>query len=304
MLVEKVHEYLTGSNTLLDENLLSAMHDTFVFSVKRQLMEQKGVSKTLRGSNPGPCARRMAYAFLGFDESKAPDARARITWLTGDLLELVSVAVLKLAGINVTNTCLDTEGQLEGFFQVGNGLMIPCHADGKINIQIGVADEPHLLEIKSTTDHSFKYQWLRGLIGDQYMLQHQVYLETFGLERGVFFVVNKNTGHFHEVLTQKDPEFVEWARKNYAIAGASEPEQLPAKFSDHENYGRLLEKDGRPSQKIAWGCRYCPFMFHCWAGVTVNVLKNTVECTAPISENEEFVTRFGLNANEQIGLDF
>jgi hypothetical protein len=253
MIIEKIESYLRGKGQTVDEALLEASHDAFVYSIKRQLMEERGDPSGLRGSNPGPCARKMAYAFHEFPRTKELEPRSKITFLTGDLIELCVVCLIKLAGIEVEGTILDEEGQVEGYFDVGNGLMVPCHPDGLLPAQAGL-NEPHLLEVKSINHFSYQRDTKKNVIGDQYLLQHNVYLEAYGYDYGVFIYLNKNTGHMHEIYTEKDPELVEKARKNYTLAGLSSPDALPPRYEDGENYGRWVDKNEVKTNKLAWGC--------------------------------------------------
>jgi len=271
MLVERIDQYLIGKEKKIDDNLLKEMKFGFDNSITRQLMEVKEGSGTgnLRCSNPGPCARQMAYGLLGFPKSRDYEPRTLLTWLFGDIIELTAAAIIRLSGVVLNSTILDEEGQAEGFFNVGNGLLVPGHTDGIIPVQEGVCDEPYLLEIKSSSDYGFKREWLKNNPGKRYELQHQVYLDMLGLDKGVFFVINKNTGHYHEVLTEKNESLVEEARQNYEAAGFATPEQLPPRYEDGKDYGRKIDKEGNVTETLAWGCTYCDFLHSCWPNVEV-----------------------------------
>lgn len=295
MLVERIDQFLIGKDKNVDEELLKVMKTAFDVSVTRQLMEDKpdSGSGSLRASNAGPCARQMAYAFLGYAKSRDYEPRTLLTWLFGDFVELIATALIRLSGVKVEKTCLDLEGQAEGFFDVGNGLLVPGHADGIIPAQPGVCDEPFLLEIKSTSDFGFKREWLKDRVSKRYELQHQIYLDIFGLNKGVFFVVNKNTGHYHEVLTEKNESLLEEARANYTAAGFASPEELPPRFEDGKDYGRKLDKQGNLTNKLAWGCTYCDFMHSCWPNVEVTFEKgrpvHTVDEKAPENKSDIYL---------------
>lgn len=305
MIVEKIEHYLTGSDQAIDEEVLSGMWESFRTSVVRQLMEERELSRKLRGSNPGPCSRKMAYGLLGYEETEPMEARTKITFLTGDLLELVAVGIMKLAGINVINTCLDEDGQAEGMFDVGNGVFIPCHGDGILLPQTGVTDVKRLLEIKSSADRGFKFDWDRGNISDQYLLQHNIYMEAFGLDHGIFLVINKNTGHFAEVVTEKDPDIIAWGRKNYLMASIATEDSLPPRFMDFENYGLRKDKDGAKKNTLAWGCSYCSFTRYCWPGVEISFDRGRPVYTVPddLVETNDYVTRLGVSPDEDFELD-
>lgn len=282
MLVEKVENYLTSKDKTLDEVILENMKDAVAWSTKRQFMEVREHSPGLRGSNPGPCARKMAYGYLGYRPGKDFEARTYVTFWTGDIIEVASIVLMRLAGIELEATCLDAEGQVEGLFDAGNGMLIPCHPDGIILPQVGITDEKMLLEVKSTSDFGFKREWLRGNYSDQYKLQHQVYLETFGMDRGLFFVINKNTGHMCEVATERDPDYLEWARVNYGLAASADPDNMPPRFVDDKNFGRKLTRGGKPTENLAWGCGYCDFVGHCWPALKVDISKGKPVHNVPL----------------------
>lgn len=306
MIVEKIEHYLTGRGQTLDEEVLQQMWNSFTFSVQRQLMEERELSKNLRGSNPGPCARKMAYATLGYEPTEPLQARSKVTFLTGDLLELVAVGMMRLAGLNVTDTCLDADGQSEAIFDVGNGTLVKCHADGILHPQIGVTDVKRLLEIKSSSDYGFKREWLRGNMSDQYRLQHNIYMEAYGIDHGIFLVVNKNTGHFAEVLTEKDPDIIEWGRKNYLLASVADEDNIPPRFMDFENYGLKKDKQGNVTNQLCWGCSYCDFTRYCWPGVELEInSRGKPEYYVPqeLVDTDDYVIRFGEKEGE-ISLTF
>jgi hypothetical protein len=245
-------------------------------------MEVREPSPGLRGSNPGPCARKMAYNYLGYLPGKDFEARTYVTFLTGDILEVVSIALLRLAGIEVEGTCLDEDGQVEGLFDVGNGILVPCHPDGILLPQPGIGENKLLLEVKSSSDYGFKREWSKGRYSDQYKLQHQVYLDTFKIDEGIFFVINKNTGHFCEVLTKRDPEYLEWAKVNYSMAASADPDNLPPRFVDNQNFGRKIGRNGKVTTDLCWGCGYCDYVEHCWPGLKIDFSKGKPVHNVPL----------------------
>lgn len=280
VLKDRIEAYLTSPGKVIDEELLKRAERAAGNAFRRQFMEDRVTKPKLTGSLPGPCARKMAYKYLDFQPSDDLEARSMNTFLTGDLLEISLVVLVNLSGVKVSHTCLDEEGQLEGLFDVGNGVFVPSHPDGIIEIQDGF-EERTLLEIKTTSDFGFKREWLKDKVSEQYMLQHQVYMETFGTNRGVFLVQNKNTGHIHDVATQKDPEMLEWARNNYKVASQSDPDNLPERYQDGENYGLKIVK-GEQTNRLAWGCTYCSYTHHCWPDVEVTFDKGKPVHSVPL----------------------
>lgn len=288
-IVQKIHDYLEGENWTLDEGLAEAAASAMKHGLVRQIMEKRVVDKKgkLRGSNAGPCSRKMAYQYLGFpEEGKELNARAYSTFLFGDLAEVILVALIKLAGIKTEQTVLDESGQEDLLFKVAKEVSVPGHPDGVLPVQPGL-NKPVLLEIKSTSDYAFKNRFQHGTIDEGYILQHHVYLEALGLEHGVFVVYNKNTGDICEVWVDRREEWVKLARRNYRWVLKSDPENLPPRYDDGENYGvRADKKTGR--KVLRWGCGYCPYHLTCYGKENVMMeIKSGKPVLYLINEPEE-----------------
>lgn len=269
---QKIYDYLNNTGLEYDEALAVAAAEAFKSGLVRQVMEDRGEVKpgTLRGSNAGPCARKIAYGYLGAEPNgKEIDARAKLTFLTGDLLEVVLVALIKLVGIQTEGTCLDEGGQQDLWFDAGNGILVPGHPDGILPVQEGLSERT-LLEIKSASDYTFKHKFEKGIIDDGYKLQHNVYLAALGLEQGVFVAINKNSGEITEVWTERDDDYVEWACANYQAAVASTLDSLPPRYSDNDAYGPKIDKR-TGSTVLAPLCTYCSWRDTCWPDLDVEV---------------------------------
>lgn len=261
--VDRIYQYLNNTGQQLDEALAEAAGEACKRGLIRQIMEERGDPEpgSIRASNSGPCSRKMAYAWLGFPhQGKEIDARAKLTFLTGDLLEVVVVALIKLAGIKVRATCLDDGGQEDILFRVSNDIVVPGHSDGIIEIQDGL-DEEMLLEVKSTSQWAFDNKFCKGVIDDGYRLQHNVYLDGLGFNRGIFVAIDKNSGALTEVHTVKDPEAVEWAKANHMSATQSTPDCLPPRYHDGDAYGIKYKKG---VAYLAPLCSYCNQRDRCW----------------------------------------
>lgn len=264
---DRIYSYLNASETLYDSDLAEVLKDRAAELVKwaihRQILESRKEVRPgqLRGSNAGPCARKIAYGYLGFEpKGKEIDARAKLTFLNGDLLELVVVFLTKLVGVQTRGTCLDEGGQIDLTLKINDKVEVPGHPDGILLVQPGLEEE-HLFEIKSASDFSFKRKFERLEIDDGYKLQHMVYMEALGLKKGVFLAVNKNSGELAEVWTEYDPEYVEWARHNYVIATAARPNKLPTRYYG-DGYGVIKNKKGE--YVLAPLCGYCSYRDECF----------------------------------------
>jgi hypothetical protein len=263
--IDRIYSYLNGQDQSVDEQIADLAVVAFKHGLMRQLMEEREEVQPgkLRCSNPGPCARKMAYAYLGtVPDGKKIDARAKLTFLNGDLLEVVIVVLLKLAGIKTEGTILDEGGQPDLWFDAGDGVLVPGHGDGILPVQEGLSTRT-LLEVKSCSDWAFKNKFSKGIVGDDYMLQHQTYMEATTLVQGLFIAANKNSGELVEVHTYKDPEFLVWARQNYQLAVHSTPENLPPRYDDGDSYGLKVVR-GEKTDYLAALCGYCSYYNSCW----------------------------------------
>jgi hypothetical protein len=269
---QKIYDYLENKQSTYDEVLAGLAAEAMKYAVVRQLMEdQKGPTKGYsRCSLSGPCARKVALKYLGAEPNgKEIDARAKITFLNGDLLEVVVVMLMRLSGIQVENTILDGEGQTKVEFRVNNNILVPGSGDGYLPVQEGL-DEPYLLEVKTASDYGFKYKFAKGIIDDGYLLQHNVYLDAYGLDKGVFVAVAKNTGEIAEIFTEKDPEFVKWAKFNHHAARYASLDDLPPRYHDGDGYGIKENKKGQTT--VAPLCTYCEFMHKCWPDTKLEIV--------------------------------
>lgn len=241
MIVNKIYEYLSSEGKTLDEALRYEVEKLAGVSFKRQFMtEENGVAPgVLRLSSAGKCARQLAYKYHGLEiKGKTIDARAKIIFFQGDLVELMLASIAKLSGCNITATGLH---QATVDFKVGENL-IKGHTDGLL-IEPG---EVLLVEFKSMSSYAFK-RFLDGYIDDSYITQYNTYLSALGVNRCVFVGLNKDNGVLHEMVITKDEIVVESARRNLLKVIESTPETLPDRpyFPDDKGF-------------YPWQCAYCP----------------------------------------------
>lgn len=258
MIVDKILQYLNQEGKTLDEALRYEVEKLAGVSFKRQFMtEENGVSKgVLRLSSAGKCARQLAYGYHGFEKKgKEIDARAKIIFFQGDLVELMLASIAKLSGCNLVATGLN---QATVDFQV-NGTTIKGHTDGLL-IEPG---EIFLAEFKSMSSYAFE-RFQEGYIDESYIAQYNTYLDAAGINRCVFVGLNKDSGVLHEMVIQKDPAIVTKARENLLTVIKSTVEALP-------------ERRFSPDEKkyLPWNCLYCQFWGHCWPNAEKVLVRNS-----------------------------
>lgn len=178
-----------------------------------------------------PCERALWLDVNGADRAPIEGRVARI-FDCGNATETRVIADLRAAGFII-------DGEQDGFEDFDGRFR--GHCDGVIH---GVTKRPHLLEIKSANDASFKNFKKNGLKSKPaYEGQMQCYMGYGGLERGLFVVENKNNQEIHTERVHFDRQrFEELQTKARRILTATEP---PAKTGDETE------------------CRFCDLRLSC-----------------------------------------
>lgn len=246
MIVDRINKYLSSNGKTVNEELCNEVGKLASWAFKRQfLTDDEAVSRgSIRLSSCGRCPRQIAYAYHGIEKKgKESDARAKMVFWLGDLVELTVVNLAKASGVVLENTGLN---QSTVKFSV-NGSEIEGHPDG-IVVE---GTERLLLEVKSMTSYGFE-KFEAGEIDEGYLAQVNAYMETLGLSRCVFLAINKESGVMHEKIITKDPAVIEKIRKSLVSVLHSTPEKLP-------------EAPHKPDLKglYPWNCLYCAWWGKC-----------------------------------------
>lgn len=246
MIADKINKYLDDNELRVDELLLTEMGELASYSFKRQFMEknERNNEGKLYLSASGKCARQLAYGYHNYTKKgKEIDARAKVNFFMGDLIEASIVTLAKLAGCGVTNTGLD---QLTCTFKL-KGLDVQGHPDGIVDY----LGRKLLLEVKSMTSFGFR-KFENGEIDDGYLTQINMYMECLDLNSCCLVAWSKDSGTIKEKVFQKDESVVEFARENMQSVVDSLKGNLPD--------GRFeADKKGF----YPWNCLYCGFWEHC-----------------------------------------
>ena len=173
------------------------------------------------------CHRRLWLQYhKGFRE--VFPARMLRLFGMGCIIEKIVVHDLRAAGFRVTGrqkTFKAFKGKLRG------------HCDGIIEC-LPESNKPHILEIKSASDKSFREFQTKGLSGhsyaDKYVAQLHLYMGYAGLDRALFIVENKNDqSRYMERVRFDKEQFVELQAKADAIFTATAP---PKGISDRTDW--------------------------------------------------------------------
>lgn len=247
MIVEKIHEYLNEKGDTLNDAILK-LNDTILKEVrenseyvfKRQFMQDSQFSGNLRLSSAGKCPRKLAYKMFGFSEQgKSIDARAKIIFWFGDMIEIGIVGLAKLAGVKLEDTGLE---QRTVSIEL-DGNKITGHPDGIIG--------DCLLEIKSMSSFAYK-EFDKGSINDSYIAQVNLYMDALGLDKCCFVAMDKNSSALGELIIKKDLRIVEEVKRNLSLVLNSTKENLPPARYECNDKGFY-----------PWQCMYCSYWKHC-----------------------------------------
>lgn len=241
MIVDKINAFLNADGKTIDEMILKDVGDLSRWAFSKQFGEKEKRSGALRLSSIGRCMRQQAYKLLNTEENgKEIDARAKIVFFMGDLVELSVVALARAAGCDVSAT-----GGNQVVVEIDG---VSGHPDGLL-IDSG---KRYLLEVKSMSSYSFK-EFERGVIDEGYRYQCNAYMHALDLKQCVIVALNKDAGVLAEQVINRDPATVSEIQRRINRLKLITPETLP-------------ERPYQPDSKgfLPWQCLYCAHWKTCW----------------------------------------
>jgi len=208
--------------------------------LKVRMQEQRD-NHSLRLSQIGKGNRRVWYDMREGIPKEELRPEVRIKFLFGDIIELLYIALIRLAGHDVSNE--QEEVELDGI--KGH---IDCLVDGK------------LVDVKSASSYSFKKFKEGEVYKDDpfgYYAQLTAYAEATGYDPAGWMVMDKQLGHlcFSEISEMHMPNVQERiATLKEKVKQEFEPAPCAYPVADG--------KSG--NMKLATECSYCPYKMHCW----------------------------------------
>lgn len=258
MIVDKIYEYLANPEKTQDDSLKYEVEKLAGAAFKRQFMNNEKSNNVgkLRLSSAGRCARQLAYAYHGFEEKgKTMDARSKLIFWTGDLVEMTIVALAKISGCHIVSTGFN---QIRVSLAVGDS-WIEGHPDG-LMIKNGVL---YLVEVKSMSSYSFE-KFEKGIIDDSYLAQVNTYMEALQVDKCIFIGLNKENGVMHEQILERSSAIVTESKVNLRSVMDSTREKLPP-------------QPFKPDEKgfLPWNCLYCSYWGQCWPTAEKVLVRNS-----------------------------
>ena len=192
-----------------------------------------------RPSSLGKCTRQIAYTYHGI-EGLPISPETKMTFLTGELLELIFYMLADAVGHPVQNTQAKAD--------LG-------WVSGSIDGEIGDT----LIDVKSMSDAAHAIATREG-ISDAFGYQTQLELYKVGRqkEKGAWIGINKNKGKISVFPSVSRPHLVQIAKEKAELVQASTPDNLPAR--DFQ-----LEYEKKTSRlKLPFQCKFCDHRERCW----------------------------------------
>lgn len=241
MIVDRINAFLSSTNQTVDETIVNEVGLLCRIAFLKQFLKREDKPKTLRLSSIGRCVRQQAYNLLGFEQNgKQIDARARMVFFMGDLVEIAVIQLAKAAGCNI-----ESVGQDQAIVEIEG---IEGHPDG-ILVQDG---KRYLLEVKSMSSFAFG-DFERGILDDGYRWQINAYMAALGLSESIVVALNKDAGVLSEMTVSQNAEIVADIKSRIGLLKAATKENLPP-------------RPYKPNDKgfLPWQCTYCFAYGHCW----------------------------------------
>ena len=254
--VQKYLDQVSKSPTQVDKKLVEEFGEACKKALLKQFTEDRNSKFEVRMSNVGRPLCQLQMEAKGIKGEGAPyNSKMRNTF--GDLIEALSIFVMKSAGVEIKNE------QKEVTHKLGKQSI-----DGKQDVEI----DNKVWDIKSASPYSFEKKFgedggFNEVVKDDtfgYASQGFLYAESQSKDFGGWIVINKSTGEWTVCET---PKLVE-PHKSDAIKKAKDnikaiKDGVPFK----RQYDAIEETfRGKPTGNKVLGlaCSFCPYKLPCW----------------------------------------
>tara|TARA_B110000503_G_scaffold141378_1_gene234719 strand:- start:971 stop:1906 length:936 start_codon:yes stop_codon:yes gene_type:complete len=207
------------------------------------------------------CERKLWYALHWASPREAIDGRKLRLFGTGNVEEDRMLDDLEAAGFEVVRRDPATGGQFR--VELVDG-WLRGYTDGKIIGLYHAPTLPHVLELKTHNDRSFKDLVKRGIFESKpsHYVQMQMYMHAQGLEACLYLALNKNDEYMFEDIVRYNKKFCE--KIEAKVARIVKAKAAPPKLYED------------PDAKMAFSCTWCPALAQCHRGVLAR--KNCRTC--------------------------
>ena len=205
-----------------------------------------------------PCLRRVWLSWRGFYNSKYTGRTLRI-FETGHLQEQRIINDLRLSGLSVWDT--DADGNQFQFKDPASGHFI-AKVDGVVKALPEDPDTPHLMEVKTHADKSFKDLTKKGVQASKpiHWWQMQSGMLYGGFQRGLYVALNKNDEQFYVETVEPCEETQTQVQER--VANLVRTTITPSRISENSD---------------SFACKFCDAKAVCWNEVPAE--RNCRTCT-------------------------
>lgn len=255
-----LHKAVRGEVTLP-----SSVMEEFAKDCRQALEKQfsRNPEWRIRMSGLGRPMCQQIHGRDGKDEEMEYNSILR--FLIGDLVECAVMAILKGAGVKITETQGECELELGGEKIQGTlDLVIDDPVDGE-----------KVWDVKSASPYSFMYKFSRGYENMKeddpfgYLMQGHLYAESKGLNFGGWIVVDKSSGEIKFVDAPDDQKqdrdiYLAEASKVIEALMSNYKYKTPPISPEEEAYvlkGERIKTGNKILNKI---CTFCGYRKHCW----------------------------------------
>jgi len=242
-----------GAHTPVDDALIEEAGEHFKNALKKQFREGNRREFRLRMSNLGRPTCQLWYAKNKPEAAEDKPYDFLMRMLLGDAIEVLSLFILKAAGVNVESSSGLVEMDLDGSEIKGEYDLV---IDGKV------------WDIKSASPFSFKskFKSFEAMAeGDSfgYVAQGYGYARATGMPFGGWIAVNKSTGEWAFVEAPEDEAKVKEVENNMISTKQYIEQDKPFErcFEDEEEKFR-----GKPTgnRTVPINCQFCDYKHTCW----------------------------------------
>ena len=225
-----------------DKEFLHTFSKSIMESINKFLFEKRDDVKTLRLSQIGRPDRQLWYNIKSDIESKKIDAKTKIKFLYGEILESLLILLAEASGHEVSE--MQKMEEVDG---------VKGHKDCRI--------DGTLVDIKSASSYSFKKFKDGSLITNDpfgYISQISAYAESAGDDSAGFVAVDKSTGELAYMPVESIHMINASDRVKHLKNVVKSSSPPPKCYPD--------EPDGKSgNMKLAIGCVFCGYKEHCWS---------------------------------------
>lgn len=279
MIVDSIYDYINKSGKEVNKEILEEARKRFGYTIKRQFMSDSDwdrAGKIYPSQMGKKCTRQLAYKYHGFEYESDMAPRVKVKFFLGDLSELGALALGKLSGLDIGLSQSKLDIEVNGF-----------ESHGYIDGLLYDGDEPYIVEAKSTGRYGFQSFEKNGFKDKpNYMTQINLYMRNLGIDKGIFLVINTDSGHLAERIVNYDKKYIDIAKNNVDTVLDSSEDDLPERLHEIEDFKWMSRK--KCYEIDDYICDYCDYNDLCWGSITTEIVGGKPKHRLFIDDYDDF----------------